>query len=190
MLRIGLFGGSFNPIHCGHVAIASWIVEQKLVDEVWLMISPQNPLKQVSDLMPETQRMELAELALKDIESVKACDFEWKLPRPSYTWSTLCALRQEFPDVEFSLIIGGDNWVNFHKWANTDLILATTPILVYPRPGCDINTNQLPPNVKILTNTPTFPYSSTQVREALSAGTIPTDMLPEAVAKRLAKEGK
>ncbi len=186
--RIGIFGGSFNPIHCGHVNIASWIVEQNFVDEVWLMISPHNPLKDASHLMPEDQRMALAQLALKNIKGVKASDFEWSLPRPSYTWATLCALREAYPNTEFYLIIGGDNWVNFDKWANTDLILASTQILVYPRPGCDIDTTKLPQQVKILTGAPQFPYSSTQVRQALQSGHIPNDMLPQAVAEQLSLE--
>jgi nicotinate-nucleotide adenylyltransferase len=183
--RIGIFGGSFNPIHCGHVNIASWIVEHNYVDEVWLMISPQNPLKEAANLMPEQERMALAQLALENIKGVKASDFEWSLPRPSYTWSTLCALRKAYPDTEFYLIIGGDNWVNFNQWANTDLILSSTPILVYPRPNSNINTAELPERVTLLSGAPRFPYSSTQVRESLRSGHIPTDMLPHAVANKL-----
>lgn len=186
--RIGIFGGSFNPIHCGHVNIASWIVEHNYVDEVWLMISPQNPLKEAANLMPEQERMALAQLALENIKGVKASDFEWSLPRPSYTWSTLCALRKAYPDTEFYLIIGGDNWVNFNQWANTDLILSSTHILVYPRPGSDICTSDLPEQVTLLNDAPQFPYSSTQVRQALLTGCIPHDMLPQAVAKKLSSE--
>ena len=184
-MRIGIFGGSFNPIHRGHVALATWIVSQKVVDEVWLMVSPQNPLKVAADLMPEHRRMELAELALKDVEGIRACDFEWKLPRPSYTWHTLCALRKAYPENEFSLIIGGDNWKNFHKWAFTDEILSTTNIWVYPRPDSELTEECLPTNVKLLSGAPLFPYSSTEVRAALASGCGPNDMLPEAVAKAL-----
>ncbi len=184
-MRIGLFGGSFNPIHKGHVALAAWIAEEGWVDEVWLLVSPQNPLKSSHDLMPEAERYNLAQAALKDIKGVKASDFEWHLPRPSYTWHTLQAIRKAYPEHDFSLIIGSDNWVNFHLWAHTDKILQTTPILIYPREGYPIDESLLPSEVILLKDAPQFPYSSTDVRKAIASGTIPADMLPEEVVHLL-----
>lgn len=182
-MRIGLFGGSFSPIHKGHVALASWIVQNHFVDEVWLLVSPQNPLKESSTLMPEEIRFNLSCAALEGIKGVKASDFEWSLPRPSYTWHTLQAIRKEYPKHEFSLIIGGDNWVNFHRWAYTDEILSTTPIFIYPRSGSIVDESQLPSGVTLLKGAPIFPYSSTDVRKAMASGKIPEDMLPTSVAK-------
>ena len=133
MKRIGLFGGSFNPIHLGHTALAAYICEQGLVDEVWLMVSPQNPLKQDLTLLDENERLHMARLAVAPYPMLKACDFEFTLPRPSYTYHTLQALREAYPDCTFSLIIGEDNWDNFHRWYRGEDIARETPIIVYPR---------------------------------------------------------
>ena len=133
MKRIGLFGGSFNPLHLGHTALAAYICEQGLVDEVWLMVSPQNPLKQDLTLLDENERLHMARLAVAPYPMLKACDFEFTLPRPSYTYHTLQALREAYPDCTFSLIIGEDNWDNFHRWYRGEDIACETPIIVYPR---------------------------------------------------------
>ena len=133
MKRIGIFGGSFNPIHLGHTALAAYICEQGLVDEVWLMVSPQNPLKQDLTLLDENERLHMARLAVAPYPMLKACDFEFTLPRPSYTYHTLQALREAYPDCTFSLIIGEDNWDNFHRWYRGEDIACETPIIVYPR---------------------------------------------------------
>ena len=109
-MRIGIFGGSFNPIHVGHISLARQLRQLARLDEVWLMVSPQNPLKQGSnDLLDDRLRYQLARIALHDEEGVKACDYELHLPKPSYTWNTLQHLRQDFPDDTFVLLIGGDN---------------------------------------------------------------------------------
>ena len=106
MKRIGIFGGSFNPVHLGHTALAAYICEQGLVDEVWMMVSPQNPLKQNLELLDEQHRLAMLQLAVAPYPTLRACDFEFTLPRPSYTYHTLQALRKAYPDHEFSLIIG------------------------------------------------------------------------------------
>ena len=133
MKRIGIFGGSFNPIHLGHTALAAYICEQGLVDEVWLMVSPQNPLKRDLTLLDENERLTMARLAVASYPMLKACDFEFTLPRPSYTYHTLQALRAAYPECEFSLIIGEDNGQCFNRWYRGEDIARETPIIVYPR---------------------------------------------------------
>ena len=133
MKRIGIFGGSFNPIHLGHTALAAYICEQGLVDEVWLMVSPQNPLKRDLTLLDENERLAMARLAVAPYPMLKASDFEFNLPRPSYTYHTLQALRAAYPEHEFSLIIGEDNWQCFDRWYRGEDIARETPIIVYPR---------------------------------------------------------
>ena len=131
--KVGIFGGSFNPIHLGHTALAAYICEQGLVDEVWLMVSPQNPLKRNLTLLDEQDRLTMARLAVASYPMLKASDFEFTLPRPSYTYHTLQALREAYPDCEFSLIIGEDNWQCFDRWYRGKDIARETPIIVYPR---------------------------------------------------------
>ena len=161
--RVALFGGSFNPIHNGHIALAEAVLTARLADEVWLMVSPQNPLKQQADLLAETTRLRLAQKALSGRERIKVSDFEFHLSRPSYTWNTLQALHEAYPDVTFSLLIGGDNWQCFHKWAHYAEILANYSIIVYPRAESDVDEQELPANVTLL-HVPLFPFSSTDIR--------------------------
>ena len=183
-LRTTLFGGSFNPIHNGHIRLSRHLIDKGLTDEVWLLVSPQNPLKQKQGLLDESLRLELAEMALENEPHIHASDFEFSLPRPSYTWNTLCELSKAYPERSFSLLIGADNWLIFDKWAHTDDILRNYPILVYPREGYPIDPASLPASVQLI-DAPTFPYSSTQVREALSAGKDCSHMVPAVIAQRL-----
>lgn len=181
MRRIGIFGGSFNPIHVGHLAVAQKVIDQGLVDEVWLMVSPQNPLKQTaSDLAPEQDRLVLTRAAVEDFPHIVAADFEMQLPRPSYTWRTMEALRQHYPEHAFSLIIGADNWVNFSRWAHHDDLLAEYPLLVYPREGYPISPETLPTTVQLI-DAPLFPFSSTNIRARLSTGEDVEEMLPHCI---------
>ena len=132
-MKVGIYGGSFNPIHFGHTGLATWVLENTDLDEVWLMVSPQNPLKQNRELLDEKERLHMARLAVAPYPMLKACDFEFILPRPSYTYHTLQALRKAYPDHEFSLIIGEDNWQCFDRWYRGEDIARETPIIVYPR---------------------------------------------------------
>lgn len=192
MKRIGIFGGSFNPIHLGHTALASYICEQGLVDEVWLMVSPQNPLKRDLKLLDEEQRLAMVSRAVADQPKLKACDFEFHLPRPSYTFHTLQALRNAYPDHEFFLIIGEDNWQHFDRWYRSEEIVSQTPIIVYPR-GNDstlLSTatraqNQVA-NIQFI-QSPLLPYSSTEVRETIAEGKDASGMLHPDVAAYIAK---
>ena len=136
MIRTGIFGGSFNPIHNGHIILARQLKKQAALDEVWLMVSPQNPLKQHADLLADEARMEMARKAVEGEEGIMACDYEMHLPRPSYTWNTLQALSREYPDREFVLMIGGDNWKLFDRWYHAEDIRQHFEIVVYTRtPG-------------------------------------------------------
>ena len=187
-MRIGLFGGSFNPIHNAHIALARTIREEAKLDEVWFMVSPQNPLKQAEDLLGENERYEMVKLALESEEKVlKASNYEFHLERPSYTWKTLRALKKDFPQHEFSLIIGGDNWVRFPRWAHNEEILANHNIYIYPREDSDINEALLPENVHLV-HTPKINITSTMLREMVKNGNDISEYVPEVVAKTIAEK--
>ena len=167
MLTTGIYGGSFNPIHVGHTALAEWLVREGYVDELWLMVSPQNPLKVNAELMPEALRLRLARLAVEGLKGVRVTDFECRLPRPSYMVYTLAALRVTYPEREFVLVIGADNWQRFSQWHHADEILAHHRVIVYPRPGTELNPADLPHGVQLV-DAPLFDISSTEIREAIA----------------------
>lgn len=179
-MKIGIFGGSFNPIHNGHVALCKAFLEQCGIDEVWLMVSPQNPLKQNVALLDDNQRFLLTKKALEGDSRIKACDYEFHLPRPSYTWNTLQSLDKDFPQHRFTLLIGGDNWACFDRWYRGEDIVANYNIAVYPRSGSQIEVSSLPSNVKLI-NTPLFDISSTEIRERVKQGLSIDGMVPESI---------
>ncbi len=178
-MKICIFGGSFNPLHNGHIALAQAVLDGRLADEVWLMVSPQNPFKQQADLLPEHLRLELARMGVDDTSGIYVSDFEFHLPRPSYTWKTLKALSETYPEDEFSLLIGGDNWAAFNRWANPEYILRHHSIIIYPREDSPICGKSLPPRVSLL-HAPLFSVSSTQVREMLKEGRDVSALIPKA----------
>lgn len=182
MKRVGVFGGSFNPVHWGHVRLAEWIVRHGWADEVWLMVSPRNPLKEQVGLFPEVERLDMARLAAGEVAGVRASDFEFSLPRPSYTWRTLEALRAAFPATAFSLIIGADNWQHFDRWARPDYIRAHHKLLVYPRPGYPLDASALPDGVDLL-GAPVFDVSSTRVRKLLRENGDASRLVPAPVLR-------
>ena len=174
MIRTGIFGGSFNPIHKGHISLAQELRKRAGLDEVWLMVSPQNPLKQSAELLDDNLRMKMARLALKDVEGILACDYEMHLPKPSYTWNTLQALSRDYPDREFVLLMGGDNWAVFDKWYRHEDIAANYQIFVYDRtPG-------EPGYIDI---------SSTEIRARIKAGKGFRRLVPKAVADFIKAKG-
>ena len=173
MIRTGIFGGSFNPIHNGHISLARQLREKAGLDEVWLMVSPQNPLKATADLLDDEARMEMARLAVAGEEGIIASDYEIHLPKPSYTWNTLQALKQDYPDREFVLMIGGDNWQMFDKWYRADDIRNEFQIIVYPRRGSEGGIDGLE----------LIDISSTEIRECIKAGKDINRMVPKAVAE-------
>ena len=168
-IKTGIYGGSFNPIHNGHIAIARKMTELAGLDEVWLVVSPQNPLKERGDLLDDRLRLEMTRMALAPYPKLKASDFEFALPRPSYMWNTLQALSAAHPDREFTLIIGGDNWACFDRWYHAADIIAHYPIVIYPRQGSTVDSSTLPPTVRLV-DTPLYNISSTEVREDVKAG--------------------
>jgi len=134
-MKIGLFFGSFNPIHIGHLIIAEHIVCNTALEEVWFIVSPQNPFKKKKNLLSEYNRLHLVNIAIKDNSKLKSSDIEFKLPKPSYTIATLVYLKEKFPNKDFSLIMGSDNLENLHKWKNSDILFRDYEIFVYKRPN-------------------------------------------------------
>ncbi|MBR2151169.1 MAG: nicotinate (nicotinamide) nucleotide adenylyltransferase [Prevotella sp.] len=175
MRKIGIFGGSFNPIHCGHIALAKAALEQCGFDEVWLMVSPQNPLKQgSSELLDDRLRYEMAKKALEGVEGVVACDYEFHLSRPSYTWNTLQHLSNDYPDCEFRLLIGGDNWAHFQRWRHWKDILRQHGVVVYPR-------GNYPGTIQM----PLLQVSSTEIRERVKLRQPITGLVPAAIEQQV-----
>ena len=192
MIRTGIFGGSFNPIHNGHILLARQLREKAGLDEVWLMVSPQNPLKQAADLLDDTLRMEMARLALDGVEGIVASDYEMHLPRPSYTWNTLQALSKDYPDREFVLLMGGDNWEHFDRWYHYEDIMANYPIFVYPRRGlrreeCG-GRSENTPGIELI-EAELLDISSTEIRERIKAGKGIRRLVPKAVADYIKEKG-
>ncbi len=193
---IGIFGGSFDPIHTGHIAVAEGALRQGVVAEVWLMVSPENPLKRGRLHAPEADRLAMARLAVADIpeqeirERIKVSDFEFNMPRPSYTIDTLKALSKAYPGKKFKWIAGGDNLLTLKRWKSPDEILNSYGLILYPRPEYPSGDN-LPAGVTMLRGVPPFTESSTSIRESLARGENPS-LLPIAsgVAEYLVKEGK
>ena len=136
-MNIGLFFGSFNPIHNGHLIIAQAILNQTQLDQIWFVVSPKNPLKGSKSLLHEFDRLDLVEAAIWDNPKFKSSDIEFRLAKPNYTINTLVALSEKFPDNEFSLLIGQDNLKQFKRWKNNNSILENYDLLVYPRPGIE-----------------------------------------------------
>lgn len=186
-MKIGILGGSFNPIHIGHAILANYITQYTDIEQLWLMVSPQNPLKsEISDSY-DVHRLAMAELVASKCENVITSGFEFTLPKPSYTISTLEALTKKFPQHEFVLIIGADNWQYFNKWKDSDLILKNHDIYVYPRKGYEIN---IPDDLKdkvYSLDSPIVEVSSTFIREQLKDNRNMNFYLPQDVYKYILK---
>lgn len=181
-IKTGIYGGSFNPIHNGHIAIARKMTELAGLDEVWLVVSPQNPLKERGDLLDDRLRLKMTRMALAPYPKLKASDFEFALPRPSYMWNTLQALSAAHPDREFTLLIGADNWEVFSRWYHYEDIIAHYPIAIYPRTGSPIDTDTLPSTVRMY-DTGLYDISSTEVREKVARGEDVSQLVPKEILK-------
>ncbi|MDE7152886.1 MAG: nicotinate-nucleotide adenylyltransferase [Muribaculaceae bacterium] len=164
--RIGIFGGSFNPIHRGHLMLTQWLLHEMSFDQIWFVVSPSNPLKHSADMLPEQQRLEMVKLALNGHPRLVACDVEFDMPRPSYTIATLRELSSRHPDCDFTLIIGADNWEVIDHWRAADEIIRDYGIVIYPRPGATVNADTLPPGVT-LCHAPVVAVSSTMLRNLI-----------------------
>lgn len=176
-MTTAIYGGSFNPIHRGHLTLGRWLVEHQYVDELWFLVSPQNPLKPASGLLEDAARLHLARLAVHNegLPFLRVSDFEFRLPRPSYMVHTLAALRVTYPSREFVLVVGADNWHRFPQWYKSEEILSHHQIIIYPRPGYEIDQTTLPRPAAVgelplvtLVDTPLLDLSSTQIREAIA----------------------
>lgn len=165
---VGLFFGSFNPLHNGHFKIAEYMLDMGYCTEVWFVVSPQNPWKADCSLLEEKKRLELVIAAIGNETRMKAVDVEFSMPRPSYTYQTLKVLQENYPDTDFALIIGGDNLLHFREWRNAIEILAQFPILVYPRPG--ITLSEWASGNVTLVNAPLADISSTEIRRKVKMG--------------------
>ncbi len=185
--KVGIFGGSFNPIHVGHLALANYLCEFGGMDAVWFLVTPQNPLKKQDDLLDDSCRLELARMAIRDYAKFHVSDFEFSLPRPSYTVHTLQALKVAYPENEFHLIMGSDNWKVFSLWHLPQQLLAENKLIVYPRPGFPVEASELPPQVRLV-KAPLFDISSTFIREGLRLGKDIRFFLPQAVYERIKQE--
>lgn len=187
MKRIGIFGGSFNPIHVGHALIASYIVDNSELDSLWLMVSPQNPLKENSELASDYHRLRMTELVTRRLENVITSAFEFDLPKPSYTIDTLNALQDKFPDDEFYLVIGADNWCLFDRWKSGEEIISKYHILIYPRRGYEIVIPEQYADRVAVVEAPLIEISSTLIRERLAQLKSVSFYVPEAVEKYIVK---
>ncbi len=168
-IRTGVFSGSFNPIHIGHLALANYLLEFEGLDEIWFIVTPQNPLKEKEMLLDNQTRLKMVEMAISDCSHFKINTIEFDLPKPSYTINTLKALESKYPDREFVLLIGADNWLIFHKWVNHEELKKNYNILIYPRRGHVVYIDPEYPNIRCV-NAPLIEISSTFIRDALNRG--------------------
>lgn len=169
--RIGLYFGTFNPIHIGHLAIANYLVENSELDEIWMVVTPHNPHKKKKTLLDDYQRLHLVHLATDDYDKIKASNIEFSLPQPSYTVNTLAHLSEKYPDKDFTLIMGEDNLKSLHKWKNYQVILDDYSIIVYPRISSGEIPDQFINHSKISkVDAPIMEISSTMIRNGIREG--------------------
>ena len=187
VLNTGLLFGSFNPIHIGHLALANFILEYTYLDEIWFVVSPHNPFKVSNDLAGEGKRLRMVKLAIEAEPRFKACDLEFQLPRPSFTINTLKELNQLYPTHQFTIIMGSDNLLSIDRWKDYSTIITDYRILVYPRPG--YNVELLPENSTIqLIKAPLLDISSTMIREGLAQGKELRFLLPAGIYNYIQQE--
>lgn len=181
--HIGILGGSFNPVHVGHIMLADYIAQFTDIDRVLLMLSPLNPIKEnPGQLVADSHRLEMLRLATEGNPRLEPCGIELSMPRPSYSIDSLDRLQKLNPDKRISLIIGSDNWLLFNRWREHEAILKRYSPVIYPRPGYDTVPSSLPDGVRLV-NAPVVDLSSTFIRNAIAAGKDMTEFLPRGVAE-------
>jgi nicotinate-nucleotide adenylyltransferase len=186
-MKIGMYFGSFNPIHVAHLIIANHILNETDIEKLWFVVSPQNPLKEESNLLNEYHRLHLVRLATEDDKRIKASEIEFSLPKPSYTTATLAHLADKYPGHEFCIIMGSDSFQNLHKWKNYEVIVKNYPLYVYIRPGFDVE-NNIGADLHVL-NAPLLQLSSTQVRKYIKEEKSVRYMIPDKVLEEIEKGG-
>jgi len=187
--EIAIFSGSFNPIHAGHLMLASYVCEFSHLDEVWLLVSPHNPLKEADDLLDDHQRLEMVASALEPYSKLKASDVEFYLPRPSYTIDTLDQLSAHHPDKQFTLMIGADNWNKLPQWKEFERLLQTYPLLIYPRPGEEVVIPEALQETVRLLDAPLLQISSSFIRKSIGEGRDMRAFVPERAYELILKNG-
>jgi nicotinate-nucleotide adenylyltransferase len=186
-MKIGLYFGSFNPIHTGHLIIAQHILNETDLSQVWFVVSPQNPFKQQKQLLNEYDRLHLVNLAIQKSAPLKAIDIEFRLPKPSYTITTLTYLQEKYPQHSFSVIMGSDSLQNLDKWKNAEQIMENYPIYVYTRPGFPIVPHQIK-ELHSLT-APLLEISATHIRELIAKGKSIRFLVPDVVCDEIESVG-
>jgi nicotinate-nucleotide adenylyltransferase len=187
-MKIGLYFGSFNPIHIGHMAIANYFIEFTDLDKLWFVVSPHNPLKEKKSLLKDYVRLEMVELAIGDDNRFRSCDIEFRMPKPSYTIDTLTYLKEKYPSHEFVLIMGSDGLETFSKWKNHKEIINNYSRYIYPRTSEHFNNFNEHENVQIV-NAPKIEVSSTFIRKSIAEGRDIRHFLPEKVFNFIDKKG-
>ncbi|MGZ5190782.1 MAG: nicotinate (nicotinamide) nucleotide adenylyltransferase [Flavisolibacter sp.] len=186
-MKIGLYFGSFNPIHVGHLVIANHILNETDLDKVWFVVSPLNPFKESDNLLNEYDRLHLVQKAIESDNRLKASDIEFSLPKPSYTVHTLAYLKEKYPNYSFSIIMGSDSFQNLGKWKNADVIIRENPVIVYKRPGFDVDNNL---NVQLtIMNAPLLEISATHIRELIRTGKSIKFLVPPSVEEEILASG-
>lgn len=181
-MKIGLYFGTFNPIHVGHLIIANHMAEHSDLDQVWMVVTPHNPLKKKSTLLDDYHRLQMVFLATEDFPKIKPSDIEFKLPQPNYTVNTLVHLEEKYPNYEFSLIMGEDNLKSLHKWKNYEVILERHDIYVYPRISSEEENLEFKNHQKIhLIDAPVVEISATFIRDNIKKGKNIQPLLPAKV---------
>jgi len=188
-MEIGLYFGSFNPIHIGHLLIANHVLNHCSVDQVWVIVSPQNPLKNKQGLLNEYQRLHLAKLATEADERIRVMDVEFKLPRPSYTIDTLTYLSEKYPENKFKVIMGSDSYQNLPRWKNPELILRDYAVLVYKRPGFEVVIPKEQESVVTILDAPYLDISATQIRKSRQERKSIRYLVPDAVREEIERSG-
>ena len=176
-MKVGLFFGSFNPIHIGHKVIASYLVDFTDLDKVMFVVSPQNPLKQKISLLDQYHRLQIIRAEIEDNSNLEVSDIEFDMPKPSYTIDTLVRLKEKYPENDYSIIMGSDNLQNFHKWKNYEQILEDYSVYVYPRPGYEISGSHK--NIHVIEGVPQMEISSSFIRKAIKEGKDISYLMPE-----------
>ena len=186
-MKVGLYFGSFNPVHVAHLIIANHILNKTDIEKIWFIVSPQNPFKEESGLLNEYHRLHLVRLATEEDIRIKASDIEFTLPKPSYTTATLAYLADKFPEHEFCIIMGSDSFQNLHKWKNYEVIVKNYSLYVYKRPGFEVE-NNIGADLHVL-DAPLLQLSSTQLRKYIKEGKSVRYMIPDKVLEEIERGG-